>query len=159
MISFFIFIFTEDKFKSHECCITCQEYITLGGESGLPSSAHLPSNSYCKWFCGVCQIAINQQCMFVQKTYNFLKRFYLFIFRERKGGRKRGREPSICGCLLCVPYWGPGLQPRHVPWLGMELVTFCFAGRHSIHWITPARVNPQFFKRHPTELKYSLQWV
>ena len=24
----------------------------------------------------------------------------------------------MCGCLLGVPYWGPGLQPRHVPWTG-----------------------------------------
>ena len=31
----------------------------------------------------------------------FLKRFYLFIiFREGKGERKRGRETSMCACLL-----------------------------------------------------------
>ena len=24
------------------------------------------------------------------------------------------------------PYWGPGLQPRHVPWLGIELATLWF---------------------------------
>ena len=25
----------------------------------------------------------------------------------------------MCGCLLCTPHktWGPGLQPRHLPWL------------------------------------------
>ena len=34
---------------------------------------------------------------------------------EGKGGRKRGRETSMCGCLLCAPYWAPGPQPRHVP--------------------------------------------
>ena len=39
----------------------------------------------------------------------------LFIFREGEGGRKRARETSMCVCLSCVPYWGPGLQPRHVP--------------------------------------------
>ena len=22
----------------------------------------------------------------------------------------------MCGCLLCAPYWGPGPQPRHVPY-------------------------------------------
>ena len=33
------------------------------------------------------------------------KRFYLFIFREEKGGRKRGRETSMCGCLSHAPYW------------------------------------------------------
>ena len=42
-------------------------------------------------------------------AYFFIyKRFYLFIFREGKGERKRGRETSMCGCPLRVPYWGPG---------------------------------------------------
>ena len=27
----------------------------------------------------------------------------------------RGRETSMCGCLLCNPYWGPGLQPSMCP--------------------------------------------
>ena len=40
----------------------------------------------------------------------------LFIFREGKRGRKRGRDTSMCGCLLSIPHWGPGLQPRYVPW-------------------------------------------
>ena len=34
--------------------------------------------------------------------------FYLFIclfFREGKGGKKRGRETSMRGCLLRAPYW------------------------------------------------------
>ena len=38
----------------------------------------------------------------------------LFVYRERKGGRKKGRETSMCSCLSCAPYWGPGRQPRHV---------------------------------------------
>ena len=41
----------------------------------------------------------------------------LFVFREGKGGKKRGREISVCGCLSRGPHWGPGLQPRHVSWL------------------------------------------
>ena len=57
-----------------------------------------------------------------------------------KGGRKRGRETSMCGCISCVPNRGPGLQPSHVPWLGLKPVNFWFAGRRSIHWATPARV-------------------
>ena len=40
----------------------------------------------------------------------------------------------MCGCLLHVPYWGPGLQPRHVPWLEIEPATLWFTGQHSIHW-------------------------
>ena len=69
----------------------------------------------------------------------------LFIFREMKGGRKRGRETSVCGCLSHAPYWGPGLQPRHAPWLGIELATFCFTDQHSIHWATPAGVIEGYF--------------
>ena len=44
------------------------------------------------------------------------------------------------GCLLHAPHWGPGLQPRHVSWLGMEPVTLWFTGWHSIHGGTPARL-------------------
>ena len=58
-------------------------------------------------------------------TFLFL-RFYLLIQREEKGGRKRGRETSTCGCLSCGPHWGPGPQLRHVPWLGIEQATLWF---------------------------------
>ena len=71
-------------------------------------------------------------------AFFFFLRFYLFIFRER--GREVERETSTCGCLLHAPYWGPGLQPRHVLWLGIELVTLCFTGLSSVHWAIPARV-------------------
>ena len=47
----------------------------------------------------------------------------------------------MCGCPSCGSHWGPGPQPRHVPWLGIELATFWFSGQHSIHWPTPARAN------------------
>ena len=29
-------------------------------------------------------------------------KIYLFIFGEGKGGRKRARETSVCGCLWCT---------------------------------------------------------
>ena len=67
------------------------------------------------------------------------KILFIYFLQSRKGGRKRGRETSMCGCLLCVSYWGPGLQPRHVPWLGIQLAALWFKGWHSIHWTTPAR--------------------
>ena len=53
---------------------------------------------------------------------------YLFLER-REGWRKRGRETSVCGCVSHMPYWGPGPQPRHVPWLGIEPATLCFPGQ------------------------------
>ena len=74
------------------------------------------------------------------------KEFYLFIlkilfiyFREGEGGRKRGRKTSMCSCLSCTPWWGPGLQPGHAARLGIEPVTLWFTGQHSIHWAIPAR--------------------
>ena len=63
--------------------------------------------------------------------------------------REEGRETWMCkrnfGCLLHTPNQGPGLQPRHVPWLGIEPVTFQFSGQRSIHWATPVRAERQAF--------------
>ena len=53
---------------------------------------------------------------------SFLK-IYLFIFRESEREGERRRESSMCGCLSHTPNWGPGEQPRYVPWLGIELAT------------------------------------
>ena len=44
----------------------------------------------------------------------FLDFMYLFL-ETGKGGRKRRRETSMCGCLSHAPCWGPGPQSRHVP--------------------------------------------
>ena len=78
----------------------------------------------------------------------FLKRLCLFIFKERGREGERGRETSVYGCLLHAPYWGPGLKPRHVPWLGIEPATLCFTVWCSIHWATPARARELFLKEH-----------
>ena len=56
----------------------------------------------------------------------------------------------MCGCLLHAPYLGPGLQPRHVPWLGIEPATLWFAGQCSTHW---ARVWNFSFLVNPREVK------
>ena len=50
-----------------------------------------------------------------QKSIGFIFKKILFIYFYRGEEREKGREVSICGCLLCAPYWGPHLQPRHVP--------------------------------------------
>ena len=54
---------------------------------------------------------------------------------------------------MCTPNWGPGPQPRHVPWLGIKLATFLFAGQRSVHWATPARATPTFLIP-PTQTTY-----
>ena len=58
----------------------------------------------------------------------FFLRFYWFIFRKGKRGRKRGKKTLMCGWFSCTPCWGPGLQPRHVPWLGIEPATLWSTG-------------------------------
>ena len=78
------------------------------------------------------------------------KRFYLFIFREteREGEREGEKHGCVRETLISylphTPNWEPGLEPRHVPWLGTELVTFWFAGWCSIHWATLARARRTF---------------
>ena len=42
----------------------------------------------------------------IYRTCTLFLRFYLFIFREGKRGRKRGRETSMCGCLSHIPLLG-----------------------------------------------------
>ena len=58
----------------------------------------------------------------------------LFIFRER--GKEGGREVEKHQCVVAShvpPYWGHGLQHRHVPCLGNEPATYWFTGQHLIH--------------------------
>ena len=38
----------------------------------------------------------------------------IYFYRVGKGERRRGREISMCGCLLPAPQRGPGPQPRHI---------------------------------------------
>ena len=93
----------------------------------------------------------------------FILRFYFFIFRERgmegarKGEKHRcARETSI-SCLSHAPNWRPGLQPRHVPWLGIKQAISQFAGWHSIHWATPPRaLLPLFVSPLPLRQSVSL---
>ena len=90
------------------------------------------------------QFAIcNVNWSFLKPTHFFtiLKRFYLFIFRQREReweGRKKHqceKETSI-GCLVHVPQPGPNLQPRQAPWPGIKLAASRFAGWHPTHWST-----------------------
>ena len=49
-------------------------------------------------------------------VFLFFLRFYLFIFRQR--GMEVEREGKKSQCVIAShvpPYWGPGLQPSHVP--------------------------------------------
>ena len=83
---------------------------------------------------------------------------YLCLFIREEGG-ETGRQTPTCGCLLRTPYWGPGLQPRHVPWLGIELETFWFTGQCSIYWATPASADFEGFTSNTKSLDFTLKMV
>ena len=68
-----------------------------------------------------------KKCLLLQNL--FLK---INFFLERGWGR----ETSMCGCLSHAPQREPGWTPRHVPCLGIELATLCFAGPRSIQSYT-----------------------
>ena len=78
--------------------------------------------------------------------YFIFWRFYLFTFRERGSeGEKHQYVRNISiGFLSHAPNRTPGLQPWHVPLLGIELAAFWFSGWHSIHWATPTRARSAF---------------
>ena len=71
---------------------------------------------------------------------SFFKRdfIHLFLERGREGEREEKKHQCVVG-LSGAPYWGPVLQPRHVPLLGIKPATLWFTGWCSIHWATPAR--------------------
>ena len=45
--------------------------------------------------------------------FNFFKDF-IYLFLDRGEAWERGRETSMCGCLLNTPHQGPGPQPTCV---------------------------------------------
>ena len=79
------------------------------------------------------------------ELYHFLNIYFficLFVSFLGKGEGKREREGEkhLCVVASYTPHtWGPGLQPRHVPWLGIKPMTLWFTGQHSVHWAIPAR--------------------
>ena len=48
----------------------------------------------------------------------------------------------MCCCLSCTPSWGPGPQPRHMPWPRIKPAIFPFVGWRPTHWATPVRGFP-----------------
>ena len=74
----------------------------------------------------------------------FLRFYFLFIFRQRGREKERKRKTSVCACLSSAPNWGPGLQPSHMSWLGIESVTLWFTS--SVQWATPARARILLFQ-------------
>ena len=83
---------------------------------------------------------------------------YSFIYwkRGREGEREGEKNQCVIASHTCLN-WRPNLQPRHVPWLGIELVTFCFAGQCPTNWATLVRAKALYaFLRLNHLFNYSL---
>ena len=85
---------------------TCKSSLSL--HLSPPPSAHPPS------------IYLSTSPFFL-----FFKKYFMYLFLERGEESEKAWETSIeretlIGCLTHTPERGAGLQPRHVPWLGME---------------------------------------
>ena len=80
---------------------------------------------------------------------------FIYLFLERGEGRETERKRNIVvweiDYLSHTPNPGPGPQPRHVSWLGIEPATFKFSGLHSVHWATPARAVISTLQRNPSK--------
>ena len=76
---------------------------------------------------GNLNLGFTQQSSILTRSPNDLVPAPIFnpqeIFLKIREGRKRGRETLMCGCLSRTSSWGLGLQPRCVPWLGIEPAT------------------------------------
>ena len=97
-------------------------------------------------------VVLETKTKWVDRRYFKLFLKMSFIYFQREEGKEKGRETSMCGCFSCVPHWGPGPQPRHVPWLGIQLAILWFTGRCSIRWATPARAGDTFFRNNLQDL-------
>ena len=93
-----LLICRNDLFSYRSCLTIISICISLCKNTSICITAYDPYNS-----------------PIMEVVLTFLKRkspftcFKGFIyFREGKGGRKRGRETSVCGCLSQAPNRGPG---------------------------------------------------
>ena len=94
------------------------------------------------------QVHLIKECI----LFYFLKKLFIYFLKRQEGRRKERkrnwyvRDTSI-SCFSYALNQGPGPQPRHVPILGTEPLTFQSAGQHSTHWATSNRAHViKFFK-------------
>ena len=73
--------------------------------------------------------------------------YFIYLWKEGKAGRKMGREASMWERNTDqLPELGTRLQPRHLPGLGIEPVTLCFAGQLPTNWATSVKAVTRTFK-------------
>ena len=109
----------------------------------LSFNLHFSTEQLC---CSSFHMLICYWCDLFGKVFiSFIKRFYLCIFRDKGRERERRernidvREKRQSVVSHAGPEWGLKLQPRHVPWPGIEQATFHCAGWCPINWATLVR--------------------
>ena len=75
----------------------------------------------------------------------FFKDFIYLFFREGKGGRKRERETSPCGCFPRAPYW-----PTTQTYLEWEWNRGPFGLQAGTQSTEPHQTGPWYFFDHLT---------
>ena len=70
----------------------------------------------------------------------FSFKFYSFIVRRKGKGKERERNINPLP-LAHACNGGPGLKPRHVPWLEIKPALFHFAEWCSANWAMPIRAH------------------
>ena len=100
---------------------TCQHSKLSFISSFKACLSHRPS-----WLSAQDVCSLSSHGTFCILLFFFFKDF-IYLFLERGEGREKERERNInVWLLLHTPHWGPGPQPRHVPWLWIELATLWF---------------------------------
>ena len=83
-------------------------------------------------------------CLNLFHIFFFFYDFIYLVFREGKGGRKRGRETLLCGCLSHIPYWGtwPTTQACTLDWESNQQP---FGSQASSQSTEPHQPEPTYF--------------
>ena len=84
-------------------------------------------------------------CYCFLELHLFFFFFFNLFFERREGRQKKKRNISVWLPLAC-PQQGTGPKPRHAPWLGIEPMTLCLTGQHSIHRATRARAEREILR-------------
>ena len=77
-----------------------------------------------------------------QRQISFFFLDFIYLFLERGERRKRGRETSKFGCLLCAPYWGLACNPGMYP--DWELNWLPFGSQAGTESTEPHQLGPDF---------------
>ena len=123
----------QSYFSQHLGVKRSQELIKLKAEvhqRKIPYTSQQCWQPQSSWFK---LIVFNGQCPgqyspFLVLFLNFIDLF-IYFQREGKGGKKKGRETSMCGFLSNAPQYNPGICPD---W-ELNQTPFQFTGQHSIH--------------------------